>query len=176
MRIMLTGGSACGKSTFGEDLACRLPMPRYYIAAMEPYGEENQRRIARHRAMRKEKGFETIECYTDTAHLQLPVKGGTVLLECLCNLTANEIFSPNGVGEKKALEAIMEGLENLDRQCSTLIIITNDVGSGDDRDISDISRSYIEILGQVNRRCAQYCHKVAELVCGIPIMLKGEQL
>ena len=60
MIILLTGGSACGKSTYAESIAVKTPMPRYYIAAMKPYGEESEIKIARHRAMRGEKGFTTI--------------------------------------------------------------------------------------------------------------------
>ena len=35
MLILLTGGSACGKSTYGENLAAHGPKPLYYIAAMQ---------------------------------------------------------------------------------------------------------------------------------------------
>ena len=91
MLILLTGGSACGKSTYGEELAVQGPKPLYYIAAMQPYDEECLAKIARHQTLRKDKGFETIQRYTDVDTLTLPETGGTALLECLCNLTANEI-------------------------------------------------------------------------------------
>ena len=39
MMILLTGGSGCGKSSFAERLCMEMPLPRYYIAAMKPYGE-----------------------------------------------------------------------------------------------------------------------------------------
>ena len=56
----MTGGSACGKSSYAESLAVRLNGPRYYLAAMQPYGEGGAEKIARHREMRRGKGFETI--------------------------------------------------------------------------------------------------------------------
>ena len=65
--ILLTGGSGCGKSSFGESLCVKMPMPRYYLAAMKPFGEGSREKIARHREMRKGKGFQTIERYTDYA-------------------------------------------------------------------------------------------------------------
>ena len=40
MMILLTGGSGCGKSKFAESLCMKLPLPRYYLAAMRPYGPE----------------------------------------------------------------------------------------------------------------------------------------
>jgi len=171
VRILFTGGSANGKSTFAEKLAAELPMPRYYVAAMRPYGEEGQKRIARHRAMRAEKGFETIEKYTDLSAIALP-QGGTVLVECLCNLTANEIFDPDGAGEN-ALEAVMRGLDHLAAQSENLLIVTNDVGS-DGGGYSRETMEYVEILGKINRIEAEKAHRVYELVAGIPLLLKGE--
>lgn len=53
--IILAGGSGCGKSAYAEALCARLPKPRFYIAAMRPFGEESIQRIARHRNLRKDK-------------------------------------------------------------------------------------------------------------------------
>ena len=128
MLILLTGGSACGKSAYGEKMAVLGPKPLYYIAAMQPYDDECLRKIARHRELRREKGFETIERYTGVDRLDLPQKGGTALLECLCNLTANEMYiQPDAPVDP--VETVVAGVENLRRQTDTLIVITNDVGS-----------------------------------------------
>ena len=170
MMILLTGGSGCGKSTFAESLAVRLPAPRYYIAAMQPYDAECLRKIARHREMRKGKGFETIERQRDMEGLVLPDRG-TVLLECLCNLTANEMFLPDG-SMQNVCEKILYGLDRLRAQCENLIIVTNDVGS-ETEDYSPETRAYITALGNINRAVAEKADAVCELVCGIPILLKG---
>ena len=128
MIVLLTGGSACGKSAYGEKMAVLGPKPLYYIAAMQPYDDECLRKIARHRELRREKGFETIERYTGVDRLDLPQKGGTALLECLCNLTANEMYiQPDAPVDP--VETVVAGVENLRRQTDTLIVITNDVGS-----------------------------------------------
>ena len=169
--ILLTGGSACGKSTFAEMLAAKHPRPRYYIAAMRPYGEESEIKIERHRIMRAEKGFFTIERYTDIAGLRLPGRG-IVLLECLCNLTANEMFDRDGAGPGAA-EAIIKGIESLKKQSSFLIVVTNEVGSGIEN-YDDLTPEYIEVLGYINRRAAKMADTVLELVCGIPLLIKGE--
>ena len=85
MLILLTGGSACGKSSYGEKLAVLGPKPLYYIAAMQPYDDECLKKIARHRELRKDKGFLTIEQYTGVDTLELPdecqvVSFGTIFL------------------------------------------------------------------------------------------------
>ena len=73
MFYVVTGGSGSGKSAFAEDLICRnhdvsgtgqSGDSLIYIATMVPYGEETKRKIRRHREMRMNKGFSTIECYT----------------------------------------------------------------------------------------------------------------
>ena len=87
--MMVTGGSGSGKSEFAESLVTGLADgPNLYIATMFPFDEECHKRIARHREMRKDKGFDTLECYTGLKHAD--VSGyHTVLLECMSNLTAN---------------------------------------------------------------------------------------
>ena len=63
--MMVTGGSGSGKSEFAESLVTGLADgPNLYIATMFPFDEECHKRIARHREMRKDKGFDTLECYT----------------------------------------------------------------------------------------------------------------
>lgn len=172
MLILLTGGSACGKSSYGETLAVQGPKPLYYVAAMEPYDEECLQKIARHRALRADKGFETVERYTGVDTLKLPQAGGTVLLECLCNLTANEMYKEPDL-PVDPVGPVMAGVENLRRQTDTLIVITNDVGS-DDEAYSEETRAYIRALGEINARVAAMADRVYELVAGIPICLKGE--
>ena len=171
MRILLTGGSANGKSTFAESLAVKLGGKLWYIAAMMPYGEESEARIRRHRAMRAEKGFTTIERYTDIAGLAIPERG-TVLLECLCNLTANEMFEPDGAGED-TVNAVLRGIDALEKQSDNLIVVTNDVGS-DGGGYDGLTMRYVDALGEINQRLAQRFDSVYELVCGIPLPLKGE--
>ena len=66
MVYLVTGGSGSGKSAFAENLAVKLKKQTlhgglYYIATMHCYDEESKKRISRHREMRKDKCFETIE-------------------------------------------------------------------------------------------------------------------
>ncbi len=93
MFTLVIGGSASGKSDYAERhvLSLKGDGPRLYIATMEPFGEEARTRIARHHAMRRDRGFETIECYRNAGDVLLP-ENSIVLLEDLGNLVANELF------------------------------------------------------------------------------------
>ena len=171
MMILLTGGAACGKSSFAESLCLCSPLPRYYLAAMQPYGEEGALRVARHRRLRDGKGFLTIERYRDYASLVLPERG-TVLLECICNLTANEMFDSEGKMTDPR-EKVVEGVKAVAAQCDRLFVITNDVGS-DGIGYDGSTAEYVRALGEINARLAAMADTVIEMVAGIPITIKGE--
>ena len=67
MFLVVTGGSGSGKSAYAEKRVASFGshLKRYYLATMENCDEESEKRIQRHRAMRADKGFETIESPRD---------------------------------------------------------------------------------------------------------------
>jgi adenosylcobinamide kinase/adenosylcobinamide-phosphate guanylyltransferase len=172
MRILLTGGSACGKSTYAEQLACSLPQPRYYLATMRAYGAESQAKIKRHQQMRRDKGFLSLERDVHVGAVKVDPKA-TVLLECLCNLTANELFDDQNGTDDGAYQRIATDILSLEARCANLIVVTNDVGSGSPGSYSETTRLYVEVLGRLNGELAKRFDQVYELICGIPICLKG---
>lgn len=96
MLILVSGGSASGKSEFAEGAGRRLrPGDAAYLATMQVWDAESERRVERHRRMRAGKGFATVECPVNLAGAVLPA-GCAALLEDLSNLTANEFFGPQG--------------------------------------------------------------------------------
>ena len=111
MLTLVIGGAASGKSAYAESLVLKTGLPRYYLATMQVWDAECAARVAKHRAMRAEKQFETLECPLHLDHLALPGRG-TVLLEDLGNLVANELYDPGGAGEHTA-KAVLTGLERL---------------------------------------------------------------
>lgn len=170
MRILLTGGSGSGKSTYAEQLARALPAPRCYIAAMRPYDDESLVKIRRHQAQRADLDFLTIERETSVGAIDFPARG-TALLECMCNLLANEMFDEAG-NARDVYDKILSDIAALEEKCDTLIVVTNEVGS-DGGAYSEGTARYLETLGRLNRALAARFDVVAELVCGIPVVLKG---
>ena len=171
MLTIVTGGSASGKSEFAESLVTASENKnRLYIATMQVYDAEGEKRVARHRAMRAEKGFDTLECPTGLAEADIP--GGCIaLLECMSNLCANECFD---VGFEGVAERIMSGVERLCKTAGEVVIVTNEV-FGDGVDYPELTEAYLAVLAGINRRIAAKADRVYEVVCGIPIAWKGDK-
>lgn len=167
MWIVVNGGSGSGKSAYAESRCMELdPGEKIYIATMEPYDEESFRRIDRHREMRKYKNFQTIECYRHVEDVCVPAES-TVLLECMSNLTANEIFHPEGRGDDSA-RAIIEGVKKLASSCRNLVVVTNNVF--DDGVVYDEgTMNYLRILGEINAAMGRMADETWDVVCGIPV-------
>ena len=122
MLTLVIGGAASGKSAYAESLCLRSPLPRTYLATMQVWDAECAARVAKHRAMRAEKQFATVEAPLHLDRVALP-RRGTVLLEDLGNLTANELYDPNGAGTY-TVPAILAGVEHLLTQCEEVILVS----------------------------------------------------
>lgn len=173
MIILITGGSKCGKSSDAEKILDGFPGEKYYIAAMEPWGDDALRAIARHREMRRGKGFLTIERPREIGSLELPDNGlpRCALLECLTTLCANEMFTPAGITDPS--KKIVAGIKKLSEQAEKLVIVTNEVSS-DGIEYPAETMDYIRIMSRLNSAVAELSDTVTECVCGIPLVLKGE--
>ena len=171
MLELVTGGSGSGKSAYAESRICEYnrqdPKPLFYIATMYPYGEETEKKIERHRILRKGKGFETLEWYMGfEQHLKnKPLVGANVLLECMSNLVANEMYMESGAG-LHAEQTIMKGIRELNQQCENLVIVTNEVFFESVPDSTEM-KEYKRILGRINCEIAAMADQVTEVIYGI---------
>lgn len=172
MTTLVIGGSASGKSAYAESLLDNA-QSKIYLATMQPFGQQARLRIARHRALRAKKGFATLERFTAVKMLSetdLPT-GCSVLLECLGNLVANELFLPESA-KTDAEDEVSAAISLLARRCRNLVVVTNDIFA-DGMAYSQETERYIAVLGRCNAALAAQFDAVVEVVCGIPIILKG---
>lgn len=167
--LFVFGGSGSGKSEYAEQRILEAgEMPRYYVATMEPYGEEGKKRIARHRKLREGKGFTTVECATHLEGLRLPEKGA-VLLEDLSNLLANEIWSENGRGWSNDLAALVcQAIERLTDEQQLFVVVGNDIHRDGEAQTTEMVQ-YASLLAECQTRLAARADEVVEVVCGIPV-------
>ena len=123
MITLITGGSGSGKSAYAEKYICHASnekgcKEKYYIATMQVFDDEGQRKIDRHRRLRAGKGFITIEQPRDIQNAVSKLQsesslktGRSALLECMSNLVANEMFPPVDASGIQAAEAEKEALD-----------------------------------------------------------------
>ncbi len=202
MLHIVYGGSASGKSSYAESFAMSLQGEGrlLYIATMYPYkwntteiDPETMQRIERHRAMRADKGFDTVECYRHVEHI-VAKRQDVLLLECMSNLLANEMYlEPDsddgglaetmsevekaGVGMSETLspvsKKIVQALIDLSTRVQELVIVTNDVFSdGGSLTYDESTREYVKNLAEINCALAREAATVTEVVCGIPVIVK----
>lgn len=171
MMTLVTGGSKCGRSRYAEGLLEGVD-GKIYLATMQPYGEDARRAIERHRKMREGKGFVTQERYTDIHELDIPHCGG-ILLECISNLLANEMFREDA--DEYAVDRIMHGIRHLEAHTEHLVAVTSQVGA-DGLDYAPETMRYIENMGRLNAQLAEMADDVTECVYGIAIPVKRRNI
>ena len=190
----MTGGSGSGKSAYAESLLSSCEGIRYYIATMQIYDAEGEKKVGRHRKLRAGKGFLTIESPINVGKIQFACAGKaeqaqyrqeaerkvqgssekkSALLECMSNLTANEMFTKDGMkSEEEVVEKIVSEIQTLSQKLDNLVIVTNNVF--EDGVIYDAgTMEYLRALGRINAALARLADRVAEVVVGIPVELKG---
>ena len=131
MMTLILGGSGSGKSAYAEDYLLRAAgdKKKYYIATMQIRDAEMQAKVDRHHRLRQGKGFTTIEQSTALEQAVLQMEpAGAALLECMSNLTANEMFSgEQPVDRQTVITKILQGMEGFRKQADPLVIVTNNV-------------------------------------------------
>ena len=194
MITLVTGGSGSGKSAYAESLLSSCKGIRYYIATMQIYDAEGEKKVERHRKLRAGKGFLTIESPMNVGKIRFACAGEaeqaqyrqeaerkvqgssekkSALLECMSNLTANEMFTKDGMkSEEEVVEKIVSEIQTLSQKLDNLVIVTNNVF--EDGVIYDAgTMEYLRALGRINTALARLADRVAEVVVGIPVELKG---
>ncbi|MBR1720919.1 MAG: bifunctional adenosylcobinamide kinase/adenosylcobinamide-phosphate guanylyltransferase [Treponema sp.] len=185
MIILISGGCKNGKSSFAQDLACKLAKktqyPPIYFATMLPYDKEDKERIEKHREDRKNLGFLTVECGKDVATAIEKIRGRAVLFDSLTALTANEIFlgkvdfSDLIKKEKYLYQKVYTDLIALCDAADSVIFVSD--GIYRDGNLYDsISELYRRILASLEKSIAKKSQLVYEMVAGKAKIIKKQSL
>lgn len=180
MLILILGGSGSGKSAYAEQLITDSfnKKTKYYIATMQVYDKEGEKKVKKHRIERAGKGFITVEqpVNVDKALNFINDIENIAILECMSNLTANEMFIDGSVkGENNVIEKIINDIDKLLSRLENLVIVSNNIFE-DGINYDETTKSYIRALGKINEILAKKADKVVEVVVGIPIIMKGKNV
>lgn len=196
MMVLVVGGSGSGKSSYAEKVTVSLAQEsvkeitksentslsdfklniakKYYLATMQVFDDEGRKKVERHRNLRSGKGFFTIEQPTRISGALEKMEDGdrTVLLECISNLTANEMFSEKKtMTEIQVTENVIRDIKMLKEQTNHLVVVSNNVFE-DGITYDETTTKYIRAMGKINQKLAALADRVVEVVEGIPVIIK----
>lgn len=171
MLALIIGGSGSGKSDYAEELICSIEGNRVYLATMKVSDDESRERVRRHRKLRESRQFTTIERTDDIGSLSL-MPDSNVLLEDMGNLLANVMYGHEELkNDREIVDMILSDVMELYGSCRNLVIVTNDVFSeGKIHDEETVK--YMKNLALINKATAERADFTAEIICGIPNILK----
>ncbi|MEA4847550.1 MAG: bifunctional adenosylcobinamide kinase/adenosylcobinamide-phosphate guanylyltransferase [Clostridiaceae bacterium] len=182
--ILITGGARSGKSSYAEKLAKELGGSILYIATSIPFDEEMKLRIKKHKEARPEE-WDIYEGFRGLGKV-ISEKGGQykgILLDCITVMITNLLLEYPGIdfdnagyedyeeAEKQIKKECEELLEGVRRTAATVIIVTNELGSGI-VPANLMGRAFRDIAGRMNQYIAEQCDEVFITVCGLPMKLK----
>ena len=175
---LIIGGSGSGKSEYAENymISYSNGKRKYYLATMQVWDEEGHKKVERHRSLRQGKGFLTIEQPVDIkkALRQMEQGENAVLLECMSNLVANEMFCGETPKQKtEVVEKIISEIRTVQKGVTELVIVSNNVFE-DGICYDDTTMEYSAALGQINEQLGRQADEVVEVVVGIPLVLKSK--
>lgn len=172
MLVFISGGVRSGKSSLGEELAQEMASGRkIYLATSKVYDEEMAQRVRLHQEQRSGKGYITIEKQTDIGEIISQLEeNDTVLMDCLGNLLANEMFSENPPFD--CVSKIFKEVMLVAKASGNMIIISNDVfsdGCGYSKEVLE----YIDNLADLHKLIVAASDTAIECAAGTRIYHKN---
>ncbi|HJY80772.1 MAG TPA: bifunctional adenosylcobinamide kinase/adenosylcobinamide-phosphate guanylyltransferase [Candidatus Binatia bacterium] len=169
--VLVLGGARSGKSAYALQRAQEWEGRLVYLATAEGKDEEMKKRIARHRARRRSRRWETIEEPLEVVWQLKEMDGsiGAVVLDCVTLWVSNALLNNQ---EEELENQIAELVEEIPLLPFHFLAVSNEVGLGLVPD-TPLGREYRDLLGTVNQRLAQTCKEVVFLTAGLPMKIKG---
>lgn len=164
---LVLGGAASGKSRFSEDLVGSTARPRHYIATAQAFDLEMKEKIDRHRYLRGD-GWTTHETPLDPAPALASARSEEiVLLDCATLWLSNVMLAEQDwAAQSDALFAALSAC------AAPVVVVSNETGMGIVPE-HRLGRAFRNAQGALNQRLAAQADRVALIVAGLPITLKG---
>jgi adenosylcobinamide kinase/adenosylcobinamide-phosphate guanylyltransferase len=166
----ITGGARSGKSAFAEELACRLPGKRAYLATAQALDQEMAARIEKHKQDRGV-AWDTYEEPLAVSELLRKLSGRyeVALLDCLTLWLSNVMAHTDSDGAViSRSDDLAAALQEFDGAC---IVVSNEVGLGIVPD-NPLARKFRDFAGVLNQKVARIADEAYFTASGIPMKIK----
>ena len=164
MKIFISGGCKNGKSYYAQHLAKALQTGvLYYVATMRSVDSEDDERILRHRRERDGWGFITVEQPVDVGEILSKCdRNGSILLDSVTALLANEMFLPDGSVNENAADKIIREFWEILKNIENIVIVSDYIYS--DAFLYDATtEKYRKSLAEIDRALAKFCDVALEV-------------
>ncbi|MGX1981859.1 adenosylcobinamide kinase /adenosylcobinamide-phosphate guanylyltransferase [Thermolongibacillus altinsuensis] len=182
MIVFISGGVRSGKSRVAEQCAQRLADEGdrlHYIATAKKTDEEMAERIRHHQLQREKGRWKTWEQpHTLREIVSFFHTCDVVLLDCLTNLWANEMFQDEQwqIEEKmqKRAQNVYRDILDLASRTKGLVIVSNELFNGG---VPSDAGTYLYMkgLGWLHQQIVAVSSVAIVMQYGIPIVKKGER-
>jgi adenosylcobinamide kinase/adenosylcobinamide-phosphate guanylyltransferase len=169
--VLILGGARSGKSVYAQQRAQDWEGRLVYLATAEGKDAEMRKRIARHRALRRSRRWETIEEPLEVVWQLKELDGsiGAVVLDCVTLWVSNALLNNQREMVENQVAELMEEIPLLPFH---FLAVSNEVGLGLVPD-TPVGREYRDLLGWVNQQLAKVCKEVVFMAAGLPLKLKS---
>jgi adenosylcobinamide kinase/adenosylcobinamide-phosphate guanylyltransferase len=161
------GGARSGKSGYAESIVAAHPAPWTYIATAQAFDDEMRARIEAHQARRGE-NWRTVEAPENLpqAIAQAP-REQPMLVDCLTLWLSNRLLSNADLRADR--DALIEALR--EREAPT-VVVSSEVGLSIVPE-NALARSFRDAAGALHQSVALLAGRVAFVVAGYPMAVKG---
>ncbi|MBQ7561840.1 MAG: bifunctional adenosylcobinamide kinase/adenosylcobinamide-phosphate guanylyltransferase [Synergistaceae bacterium] len=170
---MISGSAGSGKSFIAEKLL--TGSKKIYIAASKIDNNDNEmlERVKRHKLMREEQNFITIEKYNNLSEIAESCHNSSVLIESLTALTANEIFDGDNTNNSDSvITKIFDDIMSIKAISNNLILVSDNIFC--DGVIYDgLTELYIKTLAELIKKFAHESDDTIECFAGLSFHYKN---
>jgi len=164
---LVIGAASSGKSNWAEDFCIAAPHTPIYIATAQAFDAEMVAKIARHRKNRDDR-WQTIEAPLNLVTPLLNAgENQIILVDCLTMWLSNHLLAQNDISAES--DQLVNACKKL--SCPT-VLVTNEVGASVVPD-NPLARRFQSEQGRLNQRIAAISDLVINVICGLPLCLKG---
>jgi adenosylcobinamide kinase/adenosylcobinamide-phosphate guanylyltransferase len=169
--ILILGGARSGKSIYAVELAKKFGKKVVFVATAASCDEEMAKRIELHKKSRP-KQWKQVEEGRDVSSILPALEGKyeVILIDCLGLLVSNLLA--DDLTDEEIERRIRQLVEDIEKIEVTVIIVSNEVGSGI-VPMNALARRFRDMLGLSNQMIARKADEVIFMQAGISIKIKG---